>query len=373
VAPRTLIETVLVDVYAGLLNLDRVGIEDNFFDLGGNSLQAMQLITRLRKDLAVDTDVAAIFLAPTPAGLAAALCERYGLQDSALDEADLDELRQLSDEDAAEMLASLDRPTPSGPLVPLNDGPADAPLFLVHAVGGTVYAYAHLAKELSEHTKVYGLEAAGLRDGSVAVDRLDDVVAAYTTAIREVQPDGPYRLGGWSMGGLIALEIAREMERSGAEVAMVALLDAPVYPADLTGWPEERVAAQFVADAARTLGPEAGSAPVGGTVNDQLGWLADRLTKGADDGGAGRAEIARRFDVFQAHMRLIAGYRPSPVRAPMVLIGARDSYDFTAEWAEALGPDAQPVRVPGDHYSFLQPPGVHEVAAAVRHDHLVAR
>jgi amino acid adenylation domain-containing protein len=86
VAPRTLIETMLVDAYANLLNLERVSIESSFFDLGGNSLQAMRLITRLRNDLAVDADVTAIFLAPTPSQLAVLLRDKYGLDDVELDE-----------------------------------------------------------------------------------------------------------------------------------------------------------------------------------------------------------------------------------------------------------------------------------------------
>jgi acyl carrier protein len=90
VAPSTLIETVLVDMYANLLNLDRVGIEDSFFDVGGSSLQAMQLVTRLRNDLAVDVDVTAIFLAPTPRLLAVLLCEKHGMEDAELGDDGID-------------------------------------------------------------------------------------------------------------------------------------------------------------------------------------------------------------------------------------------------------------------------------------------
>jgi amino acid adenylation domain-containing protein len=86
VAPRTLVETVAADMYATLLNLERVGVDDNFFDLGGNSLQAMRLITQLRNELAVDTDVTAIFLAPTPGQLAALLRDKHGLEDTELGE-----------------------------------------------------------------------------------------------------------------------------------------------------------------------------------------------------------------------------------------------------------------------------------------------
>jgi acyl carrier protein len=86
VAPKTLLETLVVDMYTSLLNVEQVGIEDGFFDVGGNSLQAMQMVTRLRNDLAVDVDVPAIFQAPTPKQLATLLRDRYGLEDVELDE-----------------------------------------------------------------------------------------------------------------------------------------------------------------------------------------------------------------------------------------------------------------------------------------------
>jgi acyl carrier protein len=84
VAPRTLIETVLADMYARLLGRERIGIDDGFFDLGGNSLQAMQLVTQLRGDLAVDLGVASVFLAPTPRQLTVLLREEHGLDDDEL-------------------------------------------------------------------------------------------------------------------------------------------------------------------------------------------------------------------------------------------------------------------------------------------------
>jgi acyl carrier protein len=105
VAPRTPTEEALAGMYAGLLNLERVSVEDSFFDLGGNSLQAMQLITRLRNDLGVDTDVTAIFLAPTPAQLTVLLADKHGLDDAELGEDGLDGLDELSDDEAAGLLA----------------------------------------------------------------------------------------------------------------------------------------------------------------------------------------------------------------------------------------------------------------------------
>ncbi|WP_405577609.1 non-ribosomal peptide synthetase [Streptomyces sp. NBC_01190] len=376
VPPRTLVETVLVDMYASVLNLERVGIENNFFDLGGNSLQAMQLITRLRKDLAVDTDVTAIFLAPTPAQLTSALTKKYGLDDTGLDEIDLDELAQLSEEEAAALLASVETAggSPSaaagdsGPLVALTDGPGAEPLYLVHAVGGTVFPYVGLAQELADRYQVYGVEAAGVRPGGVPAADLDAMVTSYTDAIRAAQPTGPYRLAGWSMGGLVALEIARRFEASGEEVALVGLLDTPIEPADVSDASQQDMAAQFVLDAARVLGPDAGDPPDRrtATVAEQLRWLGDKLTAGSGDPDEVRRDIEARFEVFRAHLTLIGGHRPVAPKAPTVVVGADGSPDLSARWQAVLGAGTRTLRVPGDHYSFLRAPGVRAAAEAIR-------
>ncbi|MYS19643.1 amino acid adenylation domain-containing protein [Streptomyces sp. DvalAA-14] len=376
VAPRTLVETVLVDMYASVLNLERVGIENNFFDLGGNSLQAMQLITRLRKDLAVDTDVTAIFLAPTPAQLTSALTKKHGLEDTSLHEVDLDELAQLSEEEAAELLASVETTGQapagaagaSGPLVALTEGPGAEPLYVVHAVGGTVFPYIGLAQELADRYRVFGVEAAGVRPGGVPAADLDTMVTEYAGAIRAAQPAGPYRLAGWSMGGLVALEIARRFEAEGEEVALVGLLDTPIEPPDVSGASERDFAAQFVLDAARALGPDAGDPPdrETATVAEQLRWLGDKLTAGSGDPDEVRRDIEARFEVFTAHLALIGGHRPVAPKAAAVVVGADGSPDLSERWQAVLGAGTRTLRVPGDHYSFLRAPGVRAVAAAIR-------
>jgi len=283
------------------------------------------------------------------------LRDRHGLADTRLDEVDLDQL----DDSAGTGPAAV----PGDPVL-MNQGPMDRPLFLVHAVGGTVFGYARLAGQLDDAYRVYGLAAA---DPGVGPADLTGMVTAYVARVRAVQPAGPYRLGGWSMGGLIALEMARRFEQEGAEVEFVALLDAPSEPADLTGLSEQDAARQFVIDAARALGPDAIDPPgPDAAAGEQLGWLVEQLTKGAGDTAAARAEIERRFAVFREQLRIIAGYRPRPVTARTLLVAAEQSYDFAPHWRRVLGPELAVRRVPGDHYSFLQALGAHEVAAALR-------
>jgi thioesterase domain-containing protein len=286
--------------------------------------------------------------------------------------------------------------------------PAARRLFLVHAIGGTVHPYAPLATRLAPDFAVYGLQAPGLAPGSAPAASLDAMADAYLAAIRSAQPEGgPYRLSGWSMGGLVAYELARRLEQDGEKVDALVLLDAPfAMPDDPAkaafardgGSAEGRIAAWFVADAARTLGRNGDLAdapdPATSSAAEQLDWLAGRLdANDADDahaakdaeraGGAGtsgsaaglaaavRAEIGRRFAVFQAHTRLIAGYRPSTaLHTRTLLVSARRSPNaaVASQWLALLGgPAAATVHtVDADHYEFLGLPLVVQVAAAIR-------
>jgi len=336
--PATFTESVLADSYAAVLGRGPTGALDSFFDLGGSSLQVMRLVDAIHAELGVDVSVTEVFLHPTPRGLAASI----------------DAQRSAGDTGG------------SGPLVRLSRGPGERPLFLVHAVGGTVFSYAPLARELAGTFAVSGVEAPGLHRGATPAS-LGALADEYTGRIRAAQPDGPYRLAGWSMGGVIAFEVARRLERAGAEVSLLALLDAPF---DLTG-PEDTdpaeagLAARFLADATRSLGWD-DVGPEG--PEDQLEWLAARLAP--DDGRDGvLARLRTRFEVFQAHVRMLAGYQPAgpPVRAPALIVSAQGSPNAPAagRWPGLLGGPVQILPVPGDHYEFLRPPLVAEVATTM--------
>ncbi|HEU5269930.1 MAG TPA: amino acid adenylation domain-containing protein, partial [Jatrophihabitans sp.] len=170
-APRTELERTLADSYAELLGAEQVGIDDGFFELGGSSLQAMQLVGRLGTVSNVTVGVTDVLLAPTPRKLAARIEESRGVRTT-------------------------------GPLVVLADG--ERPIYLLHPVGGTVTAYLELARRLAGRYRVIGIEA----DAAAGAprDRLPELVAHYFELIRQDQPNGPYRLAGWSMGGVLAYE-----------------------------------------------------------------------------------------------------------------------------------------------------------------------
>jgi len=329
-----------------VLNRDQIGAADSFFDLGGNSLQVMRLVDMINNEIGVDVGIAAIFLHPTPRQLAASI----------------DAIRSGTGQSAD-----------SGPLVELSRGVGGLPLYLIHAVGGTVFGYAQLAFELARTFKVYGVQAPGLSDPASTAASLGDLVDDYTARIRAAQPTGPYRLAGWSMGGVVAFEIARRLELAGAEVRLLALLDAPFAIPDAGPTAESQLAGMFLADATHSLGwdPADRPDPAASTAAEQLAWLAGRL-RGDRDGGSDGAVAARlrhRFDVFGAHIRMLTGYQPTAptVQAPTLIISADDSPNSSARahWPRVLGGPVCTLRVDGDHYTFLRPPLVTDVGTSI--------
>ena len=340
-APATGTEAVLAELFAGVLGRDRVGVQDSFFDLGGSSLAAMRLVDAIAGRLGADLAVATIFVHPTPRQLAASLDMSGG------------------------------RPA-EGPLTELAGGAGRPPLILVHPIGGTIFGYAQLARELAGAFDVYGLEAPGLSQPGATAASLGALVTDYVRRIRAAQPDGPYRLAGWSMGAVIAFELARALERDGAEVGLLALLDPPFDfppgPGDAGPAASSRLAGTFVADAARILdAPAEPPDPAATTAADQLAWLEDVV---AGDDPVARARLRTGFDVFSRHAQMLPGYTPEgpPVLAPALIVSPADSpnVQFRHRWPAMLAGPLATLPVAGDHYAFLRPPLVAEVGRAIR-------
>ncbi|HWM03881.1 MAG TPA: amino acid adenylation domain-containing protein, partial [Actinophytocola sp.] len=191
-APRDPAEAKLADLWEETLGVAAVGIQDDFFELGGHSLLALRLTLRIRAELGHDLPVGTVLTAPTVARLA-------------------DVLRRPADH------------APSARLVPLRATGTRTPVFLVHALGGQVFRYLPLARKLGEDQPVYAIAARGLAEGEKPHDTLAEMVDDYVEHIRAVRPTGPYVLGGFCIGGNIALELARRLRALGEDVPLVVL------------------------------------------------------------------------------------------------------------------------------------------------------
>ncbi len=200
-APRSPYEETLTRLFADVLGLEQVGTDAAFFDLGGTSLLAARLMSRIRDTLGTSAPIGTLFRAPTPAALA-------------------DRLRGDNSADTALEV-----------LLPMRASGDRVPLFVFHPAGGLSWCYSGLLHRLGADQPVYGLQARGLDRGDGTLPAtMDEMAADYAAQIRTVRPHGPYRLLGWSVGGVIAHTVAVHLQQSGERVDLLALMDA--YPSD---------------------------------------------------------------------------------------------------------------------------------------------
>jgi amino acid adenylation domain-containing protein len=195
--PSTAIEETLCAVFAEVLGLDRVGVDDSFFDLGGDSLLAFRLIAKVRTALSAELPIGTLFRSPTPAGLAGALGARATSGEFEV-------------------------------LLPLRAEGTRPPLFCVHAVEGISWRYAGLADHLPADQPIYGLQSRGLAHPEPLPRSMEEVAADYAGQIRSIQAHGPYYLLGWSLGGVIAHAVATHLQEQGEQIALLTILDG--YP-----------------------------------------------------------------------------------------------------------------------------------------------
>lgn len=189
-------ETRLAEIWRRTLQRASVAPGDDFFDLGGDSLMAVGLFLEIEREFGVTLPITAIYDAPTMA-------------------------TQL------EMIASETAPGASH-LVLLKEGDETQPLFIVHGVGGTVIEFAALGRRIESTHAVYAIQARGLDGAEAPLDRVEAMAAAYADAIRRKQPQGPYLIGGYSFGGVVAMEVARLLGHE--NIAKLVMIDAYAHP-----------------------------------------------------------------------------------------------------------------------------------------------
>jgi amino acid adenylation domain-containing protein len=194
VLPRNNIESRLIEMWSGLLGTHGFGVQDNFFDIGGHSLLAARLFAEIERQFGTKLPLSTLYRAGS--------------------------VEQLAD--------ILQQKTPFvswSSLVPIGERGSRAPLFLVHGAEGNVLLYRALAKRLGDEQPVYGLQSRGLDGKGDLLRTIEDMAAHYIREIRAAHPDGPYCLGGYCLGGAIALEMARQLAAQGAEVPLVAMFE----------------------------------------------------------------------------------------------------------------------------------------------------
>jgi thioesterase domain-containing protein len=344
VAPRDELELALLAILEEVLDDRSLGVTDDFFQAGGHSLLAVRLMARIRERLGRELPLAALFMGATVERLA-------GL------------LRQGGPPPSRESLVKLR--TVAG---------SRAPLFLVHPVGGNVLCYAELARALDRD--VYGLQMPDPDQAGFPAS-LEELAAVYLQEIREVRPEPPYHLAGWSMGGVLAFEMARQLGRRDGPAGLLAIIDAEPPLAARGPISDKDLLRRFALDLA---GLHAGGEPMclpelG--CGDPLGELFQFARQaGLIPPGLGLSTVRTLFHMFRANVGLARAHevqpgQPCPDSALLLLADAAAPTPHRREnlargWSALIGSGLEVRSTPGDHYSLLKAPNVQSLAERIR-------
>ncbi|QKZ05038.1 amino acid adenylation domain-containing protein [Pseudomonas eucalypticola] len=351
-APATALEARLAELWAEVLEVERVGRHDSFFELGGHSLSAIRLVSQLRK-AQWPVSLAELFQHPS----VAALAERLERREAA--------------------------PEAEPEVVTVRAEGGEAPLFLIHDFTGLDAYFPVLAQHLSDGFPVHGLPGVGL--GQPQLDTVPCLAARLVARIREVQPEGPYRVAGWSFGGVLAYEVATQLVGMDQTVGFLGLIDT--YVPRLTDQGKARwqgadlLQRQLLAhcNAHWQAQGQAGLACVArlealaaqpASFQQLLRQCRDQQLLLPELAEASDEQVQHYLAREVAHGHALAHYRLEPLNLPIHLFRAeqRDTQRASATlgWHEAqVTRQLHCIDVPGDHLSMMQPPHVQRLGQAI--------
>ncbi|MDZ8033656.1 alpha/beta fold hydrolase [Nostoc sp. DedSLP04] len=344
IPPRNIVELQLAQIWSEVLDVDRIGIRDNFFDLGGHSLLAVRLMTKIGQKFQKNLPLATLFQSPT--------------------------IEQLASLLQAPIIVST-----GSPLIPIQPQGSLPPLFCIHPGGGHVFCYVEIARQLSPTRPVYGLQALGLESDRQPLTSVEEMADEYIKAIRQVQPQEPYYLVGWCSGGIIAFEMAQQLLASGYQVASLVLIDS--YPPTAVDRNEDidrdMLMTMLIEELSGLYGKELAIAleelhqldPL-----DQLNLLLEKVQQlGILPSDMGIQQAQRLWNVFCTNFMACRHYQLKTYPAKALLICASENnqckvQDSNSGWSTIIN-DLKTCTIPGNHYTIVQTPLIKNLIKAL--------
>lgn len=349
--PLTAREQSVADIMAEFAGRTAFAATTDFFDAGGTSIGALRVVLAIARTWGVEIPLDSFVAGPTPERLA-----RLIAADGAVRTFD--------------------------PVVPLRTSGSRPPIFLVHPIGGNVLCYLGLVKHLPSDQPVYALQAAGAEPGATPLRTMGALAESYLEAIRRVHPRGPYHVGGWSFGGYVAVEMARQL--ADAELAQLILLDTVALADGSRGEPTEKdvltwffMDSMWQAQGLRTTLPTLAPDLDRDAMFDAI--LRHAVQQGLVPTGTSTHLIRRLYETFRANYEATLSYRHEPLDRDILLLRSTERMPADAEAVHAFVGSSfasptngwerfQPrsltvIDVAGDHLSMMSEPDVADVAA----------
>ncbi|MCR9192958.1 MAG: amino acid adenylation domain-containing protein [Gammaproteobacteria bacterium] len=296
-APRNLIEYRLTKIWEKILNRQKIGVLDDFFKVGGNSLVAIRLIAKIQQEFKIKYPVANIYKHPTIAS-------------------------------SAEIIGDYSESQSLDVLLPIETTGTYTPIFLIHTAFGLSYPYVPLSYCL-KNQPIYAINDPGLNDSLKAFSSIQDMAGAYIEIIQSVQKRGPYILGGWSFGGMVALEMARQLKAQNQDIKVVFLFDSTNYPKEI--------------------------------IRDLTDEELDEVFRDLDI-DKHSSEASMLIQENKRCLELLKKHSPSEYNGRVILVKAQDdefTIPFRAEdvfqgWGQLIGRQLEIYSIPGLHHQLFE-------------------
>lgn len=329
---RTDAERRLAAIWSRHLDLPEIGVDVDYFALGGTSIGAVRLFESIEEEFGANLPLSTLLMHPTIESLAAVISG-------------------VAAGDDVERTC----------LVPIQPHGSKAPIAAVHGGGGEVFIYRELAEHLGPDQPLYGLQPVGLDGVTRPLDRVPDMAARYVEELQSVQPDGPYRLIGFCFGGTVCLEMAAQLEENGHEVDFIGIIDG--------GLPLEEAQYESSLERARHLLRSRGVLGTIQAIGRRVRWRAGELWKTSIRRARGE-QPTRHVPVAAANRRAFNSFTPRPASAPITLIrsaeqqpGEGKDWDFI--W-EGFTPRLETARVAAGHTTLFEGDQAKSLADIIR-------
>ncbi|MFI6367083.1 amino acid adenylation domain-containing protein [Nocardia sp. NPDC050630] len=335
--PASWLEGEVARVFGAVLGVDRVGADDDFYVLGGNSLKSVQVVSELRKELDYEVPISWMLSDPCPADLARRI--ESGMRSGpAVDRTDVG----------------------FDVLLPIRTDGERPPLFCIHPAVGLSWCYRTLDRYLHDGRPIYGIQAPQVGGEVPGPTSIEEMAERYFAEIRAVQPHGPYHLLGWSLGGAIAHTIAVEMRAAGEQVALLALLDAEVGGVDVSTL-SAVTAGELISNLGPVLGVDFVSADA--TAEEAADLIERHL---GVDLGVDAARIERLTDAYNLAIRAAGEWRPAVLDSDMLYFTATRDRRSDAEghegWAQVVRGQISTFDIDATHLAMTEPGAIAQIA-----------